>query len=179
MDDLFERLSLELEAQGKRGTNAQILFERKLTCEAINGAMAFGYQNTNPPPEADHWLAPFWNIGRKQAALEAKIAAAEKQEPVDFVFPPMPPAVVMHEKVGPLFDRLSMHFYASKCMSLAAPLPSDGWRKDAERYRWSIDIEENANTLHSIVLCHEGDTEKIGERVDEYRAALAKQQGQE
>lgn len=60
----------------------------------------------------------------------------------------------------------------------AAPLPSDGWRKDAERWRWAIEIEENANTLHSIVLCHEGDTEKIGERVDEYRAALAKQQGQ-
>ncbi|MFT4064336.1 hypothetical protein [Paraburkholderia sp.] len=26
----------------------------------------------------------------------------------------------MHDKVGPLFDRLSMHFYASKCMGIAA-----------------------------------------------------------
>jgi hypothetical protein len=59
------------EASPKRGTDAQILFERKLTCEAIQGAMAFGYQNTNPPPEPDHWLAPFWQIGRKQAELEA------------------------------------------------------------------------------------------------------------
>jgi hypothetical protein len=42
-------------------------------------------------------------------------------EPVDFVFPPMPPAIVMHDKLGPLFDRLSMHFYAYKCMTIAAP----------------------------------------------------------
>lgn len=42
-------------------------------------------------------------------------------EPVNFVFPPMPHAVVMHDKLGPLFDRLSMQFYASKCMTLAAP----------------------------------------------------------
>jgi len=53
-----------------RGTDAQILVERKLTCEAINGAMAFGYQNTNPPPSDDHWLAPFWTIGRKHWELE-------------------------------------------------------------------------------------------------------------
>jgi len=57
-----------------------------------------------------------------QAHLEAQFA--EQDEPVDFVFPPMPPAVVMHEKVGPLFDRLSMHFYASKCMSISAPQPA-------------------------------------------------------
>jgi hypothetical protein len=57
-----------------------------------------------------------------QAHLEAQ--SAEQIEPVAFVFPPMPPAVVMHDKVGPLFDRLSMQFYASKCMSLAAPQPA-------------------------------------------------------
>jgi hypothetical protein len=45
--------------------------ERKLTCQAIEGAMAFGYQNTNQPPDDDHWLAPYWKIGRKQAELEA------------------------------------------------------------------------------------------------------------
>jgi hypothetical protein len=64
-------------ADAARGTDAQILFERKLTCEAINGAMAFGYQNTNPPPEDDHWLAQFWKIGRKQAELEAALLASE------------------------------------------------------------------------------------------------------
>jgi hypothetical protein len=55
-------------------TSEQIQLERRLTCEAIDGAMAFGYQNTNPPPSDDHWLAPFWKIGRKQAELEASIA---------------------------------------------------------------------------------------------------------
>lgn len=58
-------------------TSEQILLERKLTCEAIDGAMAFGYQNTNPPPSDDHWLAPFWKIGRKQAELEASAAARD------------------------------------------------------------------------------------------------------
>jgi hypothetical protein len=60
-----------------RGTNAQILMEREITASSIQGAMAFGYQGTNPPPEADHWLAPFWEIGRKQAALEGLKAAVE------------------------------------------------------------------------------------------------------
>jgi hypothetical protein len=55
---------------GQRGAPEQILAERKLTCEAIEGAIAFGYQNTNPPPSDDHWLAPFWKIGRKQSELE-------------------------------------------------------------------------------------------------------------
>lgn len=54
----------------KSMTPEQIRLERKLTCEAIDGAMAFGYQNTNPPPSDDHWLAPFWKIGRKQYAAE-------------------------------------------------------------------------------------------------------------
>jgi hypothetical protein len=57
-----------------RGTDAQILTERKLTCEAVDGAIAFGYQNTNAPPSDDHWLAPYWKIGRKRAELEGKNA---------------------------------------------------------------------------------------------------------
>ncbi|VWB16449.1 hypothetical protein BLA14095_00481 [Burkholderia lata] len=58
----------------KSMTSEQIQLERKLTCEAIDGAMAFGYQNTNPPPTDDHWLAPYWHVGREQAELEAVIA---------------------------------------------------------------------------------------------------------
>jgi hypothetical protein len=54
----------------KSMTSEQIQLERKLTCDAIDGAIAFGYQNTNQPPSDDHWLAPFWKIGRKQAELE-------------------------------------------------------------------------------------------------------------
>jgi hypothetical protein len=64
-----------------RGTDAQILTERKLTCEAIDGAIAFGYQNTNPPPSDDHWLAPYWKIGRKQAELESTSPITGFSEP--------------------------------------------------------------------------------------------------
>ncbi|MBB5509605.1 hypothetical protein HDG35_005900 [Paraburkholderia sp. JPY681] len=67
--------SLSDEQIRKSMTSEQIQLERRLTCEAIDGAMAFGYQNTNPPPGDDHWLAPYWKIGRKQAELEASIAA--------------------------------------------------------------------------------------------------------
>lgn len=58
-------------------TSEQILLERKLTCEAINGAMAFGYQDTNPPPSDDHWLAPFWKMGRRQAEIEFALQQIE------------------------------------------------------------------------------------------------------
>jgi len=40
---------------------------RALTADAITGALAFGYQGVNPPPDGDHWLAPFWEIGRESA----------------------------------------------------------------------------------------------------------------
>ncbi|MBB5411861.1 hypothetical protein HDG34_005827 [Paraburkholderia sp. HC6.4b] len=68
--------SVALAADAKRGTGAQILFERQLTCEAITGAMAFGYMDKNPPPSDDEWLMPFWRIGRREAELEAAAAAA-------------------------------------------------------------------------------------------------------
>ncbi len=59
--------------EAPRGTNAQILMEREITASSIQGAMAFGYQNTNPPPAEDRWLQPFWDIGRKQAEMEREI----------------------------------------------------------------------------------------------------------
>jgi hypothetical protein len=41
-------------------------------------------------------------------------------------------------------------------------------KQDATRYRWSTATEDNASTLHSVLLCHAGDQAKIDERVDEY-----------
>lgn len=35
---------------------------------AIDGAIAFGMQGTNRPPESDHWLMEYWEIGRQLAA---------------------------------------------------------------------------------------------------------------
>ncbi|WP_338509100.1 hypothetical protein [Burkholderia gladioli] len=56
-------------------TGEQIRLERKLTCEAIEGAIGFGQQGTNPPPSDDHWLAPFWKIGQQLALLTSPRAA--------------------------------------------------------------------------------------------------------
>lgn len=40
---------------------------RALTADAISGALALGFQGVNPPPNNEHWLAPFWEIGRESA----------------------------------------------------------------------------------------------------------------
>lgn len=57
----------------------------------------------------------------KLADFEAAVAAskAEQKAEDEFVFPPLPMSVVEHEKLGPMYDRLEMHLYASKCMELA------------------------------------------------------------
>lgn len=57
----------------------------------IDGAMAFGYQNTNPPPSDDHWLTPFWKIGRQQADLEARAAANQASAPEGWKLVPIEP----------------------------------------------------------------------------------------
>lgn len=46
-------------------------------CDSITGAMAFGYQNTNPPPEG-HWAKQFWDIGRAEGEARERLTAALK-----------------------------------------------------------------------------------------------------
>lgn len=55
------------------GENA---YKRDL-CDCIAGAMAFGYQNTNEPPEG-HWAKRFWDIGRAEGAAREELTAALK-----------------------------------------------------------------------------------------------------
>ena len=50
------------------GDNA---YKRDL-CDSIVGAMTFGVQNRNPPPE-DHWGQRFWDIGREEAASREEL----------------------------------------------------------------------------------------------------------
>lgn len=46
---------------------------QKLFGEAITGALAFGAQGVKPPP-VGHWLEPFWNMARADAAAAAGLA---------------------------------------------------------------------------------------------------------
>ncbi|WP_296187804.1 hypothetical protein [Pseudomonas sp. UBA1879] len=46
-------------------------------CDSITGVMAFGYQNTNPPPEG-HWAKRFWDLGRAEGAAREELTAALK-----------------------------------------------------------------------------------------------------
>ncbi|MGE6387326.1 hypothetical protein ACQKEN_16880 [Pseudomonas sp. NPDC078416] len=46
-------------------------------CDSITGAMAFGYQNANPPPEG-HWAKQFWDIGRAEGEARKDLTAALK-----------------------------------------------------------------------------------------------------
>jgi hypothetical protein len=50
------------------GDNA---YKRDL-CDTIFGALAFGSQNTNPPP-ADHWGQRFWDVGREERAMQEEL----------------------------------------------------------------------------------------------------------
>jgi hypothetical protein len=45
--------------------------------------------------------------------------------------------------------------------------------RDAERYRWAVELTGNAETLYWVVMGHEGNQDKINERVDSYRAPSA------
>ncbi|MCU7217515.1 hypothetical protein [Pseudomonas sp. VE 196-7] len=45
--------------------------------DAVVGALAFGAQNSNPPP-ADHWGQRFWDIGREERGLHEELVAALK-----------------------------------------------------------------------------------------------------
>lgn len=47
-------------------------------CDSIFGALAFGKQNTNPPP-ADHWGQRFWDIGRAEGELQEELLLALAQ----------------------------------------------------------------------------------------------------
>jgi hypothetical protein len=55
-----------------------------LFSDAISGALAFGAQNTNPPP-AGHWLERFWQMGRAERALSEAAASLPQKARPDFI----------------------------------------------------------------------------------------------
>ncbi|MBF8753776.1 hypothetical protein [Pseudomonas guariconensis] len=63
-----------LRRRGGLGLDGENIYKR-LLCDAIIGAMAFGKQNSNPPPEG-HWGREFWDIGRAEGALQEELTQA-------------------------------------------------------------------------------------------------------
>jgi hypothetical protein len=52
------------------------VYKRDLS-DSVAGSMAFGYQNTNPPPEG-HWAKRFWDMGRAEGEMREELTAALK-----------------------------------------------------------------------------------------------------
>lgn len=63
-----------LRRRGGLGLDGENIYKR-LLCDAIIGAMAFGKQNSNPPPEG-HWGKEFWDIGRAEGQQRDELVAA-------------------------------------------------------------------------------------------------------
>ncbi|MEZ1420656.1 hypothetical protein QVM55_12585 [Pseudomonas monteilii] len=63
-----------LRRRGGLGLDGENTYKR-LLCDAIIGAIAFGKQNSNPPPEG-HWGKEFWDIARAEGALQEELTQA-------------------------------------------------------------------------------------------------------
>ncbi|MEB8055758.1 hypothetical protein [Pseudomonas fulva] len=63
-----------LRRRGGLGLDGENIYKR-LLCDAIIGAMAFGKQNNNPPPDG-HWGKEFWEVGRAEGALQEELVQA-------------------------------------------------------------------------------------------------------
>lgn len=50
---------------------------RQVAADAITGALAFGVQ-ASQPPAADHWLRPFYDIGRAAGQLRDRVCAEHR-----------------------------------------------------------------------------------------------------
>jgi hypothetical protein len=72
------RAQVEIDAERQKPLDDPHLQE--LFGDCIEGALAFGYQGSNEPPEG-HWLWRFWNIGRAEAAAPPAPALASGAEP--------------------------------------------------------------------------------------------------
>ncbi|MGO3843470.1 MAG: hypothetical protein ACTJHY_12610 [Alcaligenes pakistanensis] len=55
---------------------------RALTADAISGALALGFQGVSPPPNNEHWLAPFWENGRESAVQAQQPVSGADRLPV-------------------------------------------------------------------------------------------------
>lgn len=80
---------------------------RALTADAISGALALGYQGVNPPPDSDHWLAPFWEIGRESAAQAQQPVSGADGLPVEIT-------ETERKTIGALIDLAGKAYYVAE-----------------------------------------------------------------
>lgn len=123
-------------------------------------------------------------LAEHNAALEAQIAAAEKQEPIYQTGWPTP-ETVWGDVPKDAYDSYTDFGYTRRRILYTHPLPpdADGWRKDALRYRWLRAQHWDESTLFVVAAHHSAvrlgtdcpSDERLDEAVD---AALTKQQDQ-
>ncbi|KDC22947.1 hypothetical protein AZ20_4234 [Bordetella bronchiseptica E014] len=174
---IWKRRALEAERdlRAERETSSRL-------AAAVNGPTHMG----EPAPQASAVAVPRGIIDAARQAGFAflrhadgsysmqpiKMATAQAEDSAkgvgaDVALPPLPHPTA-HRRHA-MFAGSQMTSYAKEAV-LADRQQRAG---DADRWRWATAIDENAQTLHSIVLCHGGDQQKINERADFYRAALA------
>jgi hypothetical protein len=105
---------------------------------AISGALAFGAQNTNPPP-AGHWLERFWQMGRAERELSE--AAPPAAEP-----PSTPEMAAMWQKLGSPLTGDEFQRHVTAILLRFAPPPA------AEPVAW-IDPEDMKGALQDDGWC--------------------------
>lgn len=95
---------------------------------AIEAAIDFGRQGINPPPSDDHWLTPYWKIGKQHAA------PAPQAQVSDADLPALPFTALSTKESGSLYTADDMFLYAKAAISALLSRSDDA--RDAARYRW-------------------------------------------
>ncbi|OVZ31866.1 hypothetical protein CDO36_26040 [Pseudomonas aeruginosa] len=72
--DSLRNIAAICNAHGNDMPAQSAIDQRQAIADAITGALAFGAQASRPPP-ADHWLRPFYDIGRAEGQRTQELAA--------------------------------------------------------------------------------------------------------
>ncbi|HIE3876643.1 TPA: hypothetical protein ACXNGW_004207, partial [Pseudomonas aeruginosa] len=71
--DSLRNMAAICDAHGNDMPGQSAIAQRQVIADAITGALAFGAQASRPPP-ADHWLRPFYDIGRAEGQRTQELA---------------------------------------------------------------------------------------------------------
>ncbi|MBH9312204.1 hypothetical protein I5K71_14470 [Pseudomonas aeruginosa] len=71
--DSLRNMAAICDAHGNDMPAQSVIDQRQVIADAITGALAFGAQASQPPAE-DHWLRPFYDIGRAEGQRTQELA---------------------------------------------------------------------------------------------------------